>query len=165
MPVPRSPPVGLARPGAGLSRTGYCPGVIDRRVLHSVGLGLVIAAVGAAGCGAAERSSPTQAQHRATATVAQARPGPLRVRGAPAVATIATGLQIPWEIAFLPDRRALITERPGRVRIMTATHHLLAAPAARVPVSAQGEGGLLGLAVDPQFSSNRFVYVYRTTAA
>ncbi|HKG16782.1 MAG TPA: PQQ-dependent sugar dehydrogenase [Solirubrobacteraceae bacterium] len=139
--------------------------MIDRRALHSVGLGVVIAAVAAGGCGAAERSPPTQRQHRVTATAAQARPGPLRVRGAPEVATIATGLQIPWEIAFLPDRRALITERPGRVRIMTATRHLLAAPAARVPVSAQGEGGLLGLAIDPLFSSNRFVYVYRTTAA
>jgi len=96
--------------------------------------------------------------------VAQAQPGPVRARSGPRVGTIATGLQIPWEIAFLPDRRALITERPGRVRIMTSTRHLLAAPAARVPVSARGEGGLLGVAVDPHFSANRFVYVYRTTA-
>jgi glucose/arabinose dehydrogenase len=138
--------------------------VIDRRLLRTVGLGLALAGSAAAGCGAAERSSSQQAQPRTAATVAQARPGPLRSRGGPIVATIATGLQIPWEIAFLPDRRALITERPGRVRIMTATRHLLAAPAARVPVSAQGEGGLLGLAIDPRFSSNHFVYVYRTTA-
>ena len=138
--------------------------MIDRRVLHAVGLGLVIASAATTGCGAAERSSPDRTQPRTAATVAQARPGPLRNPGGPRVATIATGLQIPWEIAFLPDRRALITERPGRVRIMTATRHVLAAPAARVPVSARGEGGLLGLAIDPQFSSNRFVYVYRTTA-
>lgn len=81
------------------------------------------------------------------------------------MATIATGLAIPWEIAFLPDGRALITERPGRVRLMTRTRHVLATPAATVAVEARGEGGLLGLAVDPDFARNRFVYLYRTTAS
>ena len=138
--------------------------MIDQRLLRSVGLAAALAGSAAPGCGAAERSSSDHAQRRTAATMAQAQPGPVRAPGGPQVGTIATGLQIPWEIAFLPDRRALITERPGRVRIMTATRHVLAAPAARVPVSARGEGGLLGLAVDPQFSANRFVYVYRTAA-
>ncbi|MFL5821725.1 MAG: PQQ-dependent sugar dehydrogenase [Solirubrobacteraceae bacterium] len=135
-----------------------------RRPRRSAGLGLAVAAWAAAGCGAAVRESHDGARVGTAAAVTQTPSRLVRGRGGPNVATIATGLQIPWEIAFLPDRRALITERPGRVRIMTATHHLLAAPAARVPVSAQGEGGLLGLAVDPQFSANRFVYLYRSTA-
>jgi glucose/arabinose dehydrogenase len=80
------------------------------------------------------------------------------------VTTVATGLEIPWEIAFLPDGRALVTERPGRVRLLDAQGHLKRAPAARVAVSAQGEGGLLGLAVDPAFARNRLVYLYFTTA-
>jgi glucose/arabinose dehydrogenase len=85
-------------------------------------------------------------------------------RGArPRAQTVATGLEIPWEIAFLPDERALVTERPGRVRLLSRNGRLRREPVARVPVSAYGEGGLLGLAVDPQFSANRFVYLYFTT--
>jgi glucose/arabinose dehydrogenase len=82
----------------------------------------------------------------------------------PRVETVATGLEIPWEIAFLPDGRALVTERPGRVRLLGRGGRLRRGPVARVPTSALGEGGLLGLAVDPAFRSNRFVYVYFTTA-
>jgi glucose/arabinose dehydrogenase len=78
------------------------------------------------------------------------------------VETVATGLEIPWQIAFLPDGRALVTERPGRVRLLTRRGRLLPRPVARVWVAMQGEGGLLGLAVDPAFASNRFVYLYFT---
>jgi len=83
----------------------------------------------------------------------------------PRVSTVAGGLDIPWDIAFLPDGRALVTERPGRVRILNRDGDLQRAPAARVPVSARGEGGLLGVAPDPRFGrGNRFVYLYYTTA-
>ncbi len=84
---------------------------------------------------------------------------------APAVKTVVRGLEIPWEIAFLPDRRALITERPGRVRVLTKSGRLRRTPAARVRVQALGEGGLLGLALDPSFRRNRFVYLYYTTGS
>ena len=77
---------------------------------------------------------------------------------------MATGLEVPWEIAFLPDRRALVTERPGRVRMLDAGGELREEPVAEVPVSAEGEGGLMGLALDPEFAGNRFVYLYFTTA-
>jgi glucose/arabinose dehydrogenase len=87
-----------------------------------------------------------------------------RPSAAARVATVATGLEIPWEIAFLPDGRALVTERPGRVRMLGRDGRLRRGPVARVPVTAVGEGGLLGLAVDPRFASNRFVYIYFTTA-
>src|SRR4051812_16767032 len=83
----------------------------------------------------------------------------------PRVETVASGLEIPWELAFLPGGQGLVTERPGRVRLLTRAGRLRPLPVARVPVSALGEGGLLGLAVDPAFSADHFVYLYFTTGA
>jgi glucose/arabinose dehydrogenase len=85
--------------------------------------------------------------------------------GPPRVSTVATGLEVPWDIAFLPDGRALVTERPGRVRLLGRAGRLRRAPVARIPVTALGEGGLLGVAVDPAFRRNHFVYLYYTTLA
>ena len=82
--------------------------------------------------------------------------------GEPRVQTVAGGLDTPWEIAFLPDGRALLIERPGRVRVLSKEGELRAPPAAEVAVDDIGEGGLLGLAVDPDFERNRLVYLYRT---
>jgi glucose/arabinose dehydrogenase len=78
------------------------------------------------------------------------------------VDTVASGLNIPWEIAFMPDGSALVTERPGTVRLLTPEGKLLRQPVARVQVTTQGEGGLLGLALDPDFARNRYVYLYFT---
>jgi glucose/arabinose dehydrogenase len=83
---------------------------------------------------------------------------------APQTRTVATGLVIPWEMAFIDRRRALVTERPGRVRLFSTRGGLRGRPVARIDVSARGEGGLLGLAVDPRFRRNRFVYLYFTTS-
>jgi len=85
-------------------------------------------------------------------------PGGLRVD------VVATGLEVPWEIAFLPQGGALVTERPGRIRLLGDDGRLRPEPVARVEVSAQGEGGLLGLALDPEFADNDLVYLYFTTA-
>jgi quinoprotein glucose dehydrogenase len=82
----------------------------------------------------------------------------------PRVATVAHGLEIPWDIAFLPGGGALVTERPGRVRRLGPHWRLQRRPVARVPVSAVGEGGLLGIALDPAFAANHFVYLYFTSA-
>jgi glucose/arabinose dehydrogenase len=79
------------------------------------------------------------------------------------VTTVASGLRIPWEIAFLPDGRALVTERPGAVRLLGVDGKLERRPVAQIEVSPQGEGGLLGLALDPSFDRNRYVYLYFTT--
>src|SRR5829696_3927155 len=78
------------------------------------------------------------------------------------VETVATGLEIPCEIAFLPGGRALVTERPGRMRLLDRRGRLRKAPVARVPVRAYGEGGMLGLALDLAFRANRLVYFYFT---
>jgi glucose/arabinose dehydrogenase len=67
-------------------------------------------------------------------------------------------LQYPWGIAFLPDGRLLITQREGTMRVATTTG-ALGAPITGLPaVNSSGQGGLLGLTLDPQFSSNRMVY-------
>jgi glucose/arabinose dehydrogenase len=91
------------------------------------------------------------------------RERPVRASGGPRVSTLARGLRVPWEIAFLPDGRALITERGGTVRLLDEDG-VRDRPLRRIPVQAVGEGGLLGLAVDPDFAENRLVYAYRTTA-
>jgi aldose sugar dehydrogenase len=75
------------------------------------------------------------------------------------VVTIAQGLQNPWGLAFLPDGRMLVTERQGRLRVVT-TGGLISAPIGGIPeVYAQGQGGLLDVTVDPAFTTNRFIYV------
>jgi len=109
--------------------------------------------------------APTSAP-AATPAAARRPAAPRRTSGSrPAVQVLASGLTVPWDIAFLPDGRALVTERPGRVRILSAAGRLRRTPAARVRTQAAGEGGLLGVAVDPDFAAGRrFVYLYVTTA-
>ena len=79
--------------------------------------------------------------------------------GAIAVERLASGLDHPWGMAFLPDGRLLVTERAGAVRILR-TDHQLSPPLAGVPtVVARGQGGMLDVALDPQFSANSLVYL------
>ena len=75
------------------------------------------------------------------------------------VATIAEGLEHPWGLTFLPDGRYLVTERPGRLRIVGADG-TLSAPVTGVPeVFAKGQGGLLDVVLDPDFASTPWVYL------
>ena len=72
---------------------------------------------------------------------------------------IAGGLEHPWALAFLPDGRFLVTERPGRLRIIERDH-TLSPPLAGVPdVQAVGQGGLLDVALDPAFAVNSLIYL------
>lgn len=74
------------------------------------------------------------------------------------VDTLAKGLENPWAMAFLPDGRILITERPGRIRIW-ANGKLLSTPVSGVPeVWASGQGGLLDLALHHDFKNNGWIY-------
>jgi glucose/arabinose dehydrogenase len=74
------------------------------------------------------------------------------------VVDVAEGLVSPWGMAFLPDGRMLVTEKPGRLRIVTADGKL-SEPVAGLPqVVAQGQGGLLDVTLDPSFASNRLIY-------
>jgi glucose/arabinose dehydrogenase len=75
------------------------------------------------------------------------------------VQTIATNLDIPWSLAFAPDGRLFFTERVGRVRVMVGDT-LLPTPALTFDdVYAQGEAGVLGIALHPSFITNHLVYV------
>lgn len=90
----------------------------------------------------------------------------LLLAASPTVETVASGLDTPWAIDFAPDGRALVTERPGRIRVIE-NGKLHPDPWLTIEVAAVGEAGLLGLAIDPSFGQNRFVYVaytYRTGA-
>ena len=76
---------------------------------------------------------------------------------------LAGGLDIPWGLAFLPHGSMLVTERPGRIRLYDAEKGLLDNPLVVVgDVVHRGEGGLLGIAVHPEFPEQPYVYVYYT---
>jgi aldose sugar dehydrogenase len=75
------------------------------------------------------------------------------------VVTVAEGLVHPWSIAFLPNGDMLVTERPGRLRVVR-NGTLLPEPVAGVPeVRARGQGGLLEVMPHPDFASNRWLYL------
>lgn len=74
------------------------------------------------------------------------------------VETVATGLENPWALAFLPDGRMLVTERPGRLRIV-GKDGKLSEPVANLPkVAAVGQGGLLDIVLAPDFSQSKILY-------
>src|SRR4051812_48975870 len=72
--------------------------------------------------------------------------------------TVAAGLQNPWGVAFLPNGRFLVTERSGRLRVISADGKL-APPVAGLPeIAAGGQGGLLDVIIDSDFARNRTVF-------
>jgi glucose/arabinose dehydrogenase len=90
---------------------------------------------------------------------AQRSPQPKPTHGVVTVETIASGLEHPWALAFLPDGRILVTERAGRLR-MVAPSGRVSEPLDGVPkVQVGGQGGLLDVAIDPKFTENRLVYL------
>lgn len=81
----------------------------------------------------------------------------------PQTTIIATGLDTPWTIAFLPDGGMLVTERAGRVRLVDKDGKLQSEPIATISGTREsGEGGLLGIAIHPEFEKNGYVYLYYT---
>lgn len=83
----------------------------------------------------------------------------------PKIEIIAQNLDTPWALAFLPDNNILITERQGKVRFVE-NGTLISDPVAVISsVREIGEGGLLGMTLDPDFSSNHLVYLYYTYQA
>ncbi|MFF5079016.1 PQQ-dependent sugar dehydrogenase [Actinoplanes sp. NPDC000266] len=131
---------------------------------------LAFAAAGTAllvGCSEAESTPKGQATYApapsaSSSASASAPKAATEVRlGMPQL--IATGIEVPWGLAFLPDGSALVSEREsGDILQIPAgggdprkVHHIDG-------VSAAGEGGLLGIAVDPDYANNKFVYAYFT---
>ena len=125
--------------------TGRVPGrLVDR------GCAAPAAAVWLSSCG----SPPADGQAQAPRS-----PTPRPTEGVVRVETVARGLEHPWALEFLPDGRMLVSERPGRLRIVSQGGGI-SAPLAGVPeVQAGGQGGLLDLALDPGFARNRLIYL------
>ncbi len=106
------------------------------------------------------RSFPLFALAAVLPACADAQPTSLRTAQHEArVVTVAEGLQVPWGMAWLPNGDMLITERPGRLRVVRGGR-LLETPITGVPaVRTGGQGGLLDVAVHPDFAQNRLVYL------
>jgi quinoprotein glucose dehydrogenase len=105
-------------------------------------------------------TTPTDAPPATTAGDA-----PVRAAGSePEVQVLARGLEVPWDIAFLPDGEgALVTERPGRIRLMDMDGRLREEPVAEVDVFNEGEAGLMGIALDPEFADDeQYAYLMAT---
>lgn len=113
-------------------------------------LGLVTAGCGGGGGGGGNTETP------APAPTPSPSPSP-----APAtVAAFRNGLEHPWGLAFLPDRSMLVTERPGRLRHVSADGQTLSAPINGLPeVFVAEQAGLLDVVLDPAFATNRRVYL------
>jgi len=82
-----------------------------------------------------------------------------QVANNPNVTVLAKNLNVPWEVAFLPNGDFLVTERPGTLREVGKHERTITVNG----VKANGEGGLLGLALDPDFAANNRLYLYETT--
>lgn len=78
------------------------------------------------------------------------------------VETVATGLRVPWSLAFMPNGGLLVTERDGRLVVVRDG---VLSTAGQVPVSPDGEGGLLGLALAPDFADSGDFFVYYTASS
>lgn len=130
-------------------------------------LAIVAIAVAAAAC---TQPSPSQARQPApletrapNSDYKPAFAGQTRAPAAPSgvalqVSPTVTGLERPWALDFLPDGRMVVTELRGRLRLV-GPQGRLSPPVAGVPaVYAQGQGGLLDVAVDPDFARNRTIF-------
>ncbi len=118
------------------------------------------AIAGCGGSGSGDTAAPAPTSNTSTssappaAAAAPAAPDTARVR----VVEVAKDLTTPWALQFLPDGRMLVTERPGNLRIVTADGKV-GAPIPGVPaVVASGHGGLLDLALSPQFETDQQIF-------
>jgi glucose/arabinose dehydrogenase len=93
--------------------------------------------------------------------------GPAPTEAAPAVVgTIASGLEVPWGVAFLPDGDAVVTERDSaRVLVLGGPDHEVTEVGSVGDAAPQGEGGLLGVAVSPSFDQDKLLYFYVSSEA
>ncbi len=129
----------------------------------SVALAALSTACGANGQDQAQPGAPVESRAANAANQQPASPDQTRAPGVTTSAAlthqiVASGLEHPWGLALMPDGRWLITERPGRMRIVTREGQV-GAPIEGLPaVDARGQGGLLDVAVSPHFRVDRTVY-------
>jgi glucose/arabinose dehydrogenase len=134
-----------------------------RRSIIATATGVMLLA---AGCSPSGSTSGARTPDPLPSTTA--RPGTTAQTGTARLGQpreLATGLQVPWAVAFLPGGDALVTERDSarllRVTPQGAVHSLGTVPG----VAAGGEGGLLGVAVSPTFTADHYVYLYFTSGS
>lgn len=96
-------------------------------------------------------------------TAAGARQTAAAADVAPGRTVVASGFTQPTDFQFLPDGRILVAEKNGRIRVVDEDGDVLRRPLYRVPTLTQGERGLGGLVVDPDFADNGYIYVAYTT--
>ncbi len=110
------------------------------------------------GSGVPLETRPANGADQRPAFAGQTRAPGVRTETAMAHSVVASGLEHPWGLALLPDGRWLVTERPGRLRVITAGG-AVGEPVAGLPaVDARGQGGLLDVAVGPTFGQDRMIY-------
>jgi glucose/arabinose dehydrogenase len=137
--------------------------------MRLLALALSVSAVTlAAACGANGQDSaqpgdpvetrPANAADQLPAFAGQTRAPGVRTEAAMTHTVVASGLEEPWALALLPDDSWLVTERPGRLRIITAGG-AVGEPITGLPaVDARGQGGLLDVVVGPGFGEDRMIY-------
>jgi aldose sugar dehydrogenase len=119
---------------------------------------LSVCATAASAQEAAFNSRPPNATNQTPAVPGQTRAPEQKLNVAFDVVTVVEGLQNPWSVAFLPGGKMLITERPGRLRVLAADG-TLSPPVTGLPaVDARAQGGLLDVALDPAFATNGLIY-------
>ena len=102
---------------------------------------------------------PPNAPDQKPAFAGQTRAPEQKLNVAFDVVTVTEGLVNPWGLAFLPDGKMLVTEKPGRLRVVSADGKTMSEPVAGLPaVDARGQGGLLDVALDPAFQKNQLIY-------
>jgi glucose/arabinose dehydrogenase len=128
--------------------------------IQLIAAALTLAVGGAAGTATAQGVDPRPANNpeQKPATAGQTDAPENKSGVAFDVVTVAEGLVNPWSLAFLPGGKMLVTERPGRLRVVTADGKL-SAPVTGLPaVDARGQGGLLDVVLDPAFAKNNLIY-------
>lgn len=135
-----------------------------RGLRAAVGSGVltVVTTVAAAGCSLSPDDQPTDQPAPPTRQSSSPSPSP---SSSAKPKPLATNLSVPWGLAFLPDGGALVSQR-DKGTIVRVTAEGQTTDAGKVAgVSPDGEGGLLGLAVSPDFASDRYVYAYYTSGS
>ena len=108
--------------------------------------------------GAPVESRPPNASEQKPAFAGQTRAPGLSSNTVGQYQVLASGLEHPWGLAFLPSGEILVTERAGRLRVLGKDGKLSPAVAGLPAVFAEGQGGLLGVAIDPDYAKNGLVY-------
>jgi glucose/arabinose dehydrogenase len=144
-----------------------------RRLATAAAL-VAVAALALGACGAEDPEAdpdvpsftqPTETEEQPTPSEEPSQPSEDEASGPPQASTLVDGLAVPWGIAFLPDGDAVVTERDSR-RVLRVTAAGRVTELGTIEAAApQGEAGLLGIAVSPDFDTDRRLFLYVTTEA